>query len=136
MIVRTSPWPAGRLLLVEPPAARPARRCSGQGRCREEGRPVALAFVGELALGRAVARDAARELVASRAIGRLQPVVPAEDGLVVPRNALAPRVQAICAETVEQVSRRFSAKAPRNFGFCAVQDVVLQAAVPDSNRRL
>ena len=37
-----------------------------QGRCREEAAPVALAFVGELALGRAVARDAARELVVER----------------------------------------------------------------------
>ena len=37
-----------------------------QGRRREEAPPVALALVGELALGRAVARDAARELVVER----------------------------------------------------------------------
>ena len=37
-----------------------------QGRRREEAPSVALALVGELALGRAVARDAARELVVER----------------------------------------------------------------------
>ena len=37
-----------------------------QGRRRQEAPPVALALVGELALGRAVARDAARELVVER----------------------------------------------------------------------
>ena len=37
-----------------------------QRRSRQEAPPVALALVGELALGRAVARDAARELVVER----------------------------------------------------------------------
>ena len=37
-----------------------------QGRRRQEAPPVALALVGELALGRAVARHAARELVVER----------------------------------------------------------------------
>ena len=68
-----------------------------QRRRREEAAPVALALVGELALGRAVARDAARELVVERrAVRRLQPVVTAENCFIVFCNALAPRVQDLC----------------------------------------
>ncbi len=68
-----------------------------QRRRREEAAPVALALVGELALGRAVARDAARELVVERrAVRRLQPVVTAENCFIIFRNALAPRVQDLC----------------------------------------